>query len=306
MPAGPLLALVGPTGSGKTEAGVAIAEAFDAEIVSVDSTTIYRGMDVGSAKPTRAERARVRHHLLDVADPDESFTVARYQRLAYEAVDDIRSRGRPVLLVGGSGLYFRAVADELSFPPTDARTRAELEREAAVVGAEPLHRRLRAFDPVAAGRIEPDNVRRTIRALEVATVTGRRFSDFASDWTAYSVGRVHAAGIEVPRDVLARRIEKRVRQQIEGGFVREVRRLRERGLGRSVTARQAIGYAEVSRHLAGECSLEEAEALIVKRTKALARRQMAWFRRDPRIRWFRSDERGAPGVLDELLEHLGG
>ncbi|HEY3263716.1 MAG TPA: tRNA (adenosine(37)-N6)-dimethylallyltransferase MiaA [Actinomycetota bacterium] len=306
MPAGPLLALVGPTGSGKTEAGVAIAEAFDAEIVSVDSTTIYRGMDVGSAKPTRAERARVRHHLLDVADPDESFTVARYQRLAYEAVDDIHSRGRPVLLVGGSGLYFRAVADELSFPPTDARTRAELEREAAVVGAEPLHRRLRAFDPVAAGRIEPDNVRRTIRALEVATVTGRRFSDFASDWTAYSVGRVHAAGIEVPRDVLARRIEKRVRQQIEGGFVREVRRLRERGLGRSVTARQAIGYAEVSRHLAGECSLEEAEALIVKRTKALARRQMAWFRRDPRIRWFRSDERGAPGVLDELLEHLGG
>jgi tRNA dimethylallyltransferase len=306
MPAGPLLALVGPTGSGKTEAGVAIAEAFDAEIVSVDSTTIYRGMDVGSAKPTRAERARVRHHLLDVADPDESFTVARYQRLAYEAVDDIRSRGRPVLLVGGSGLYFRAVADELSFPPTDARTRAELEREAAVVGAEPLHRRLRAFDPVAAGRIEPDNVRRTIRALEVATVTGRRFSDFASDWTAYPVGRVRAAGIEVPRDVLARRIEKRVRQQIEGGFVREVRRLRERGLGRSVTARQAIGYAEVSRHLAGECSLEEAEALIVKRTKALARRQMAWFRRDPRIRWFRSDERGAPGVLDALLEHLRG
>jgi tRNA dimethylallyltransferase len=306
MPAGPLLALVGPTGSGKTEAGVAIAEAFDAEIVSVDSTTIYRGMDVGSAKPTRAERARVRHHLLDVADPDESFTVARYQRLAYEAVDDIRSRGRPVLLVGGSGLYFRAVADELSFPPTDARTRAELEREAAVVGAEPLYRRLRAFDPVAAGRIEPENVRRTIRALEVATVTGRRFSDFASDWTAYPVGRVRAAGIEVPRDVLARRIEKRVRQQIEGGFVREVRRLRERGLGRSVTARQAIGYAEVSRHLAGECSLEEAEALIVKRTKALARRQMAWFRRDPRIRWFRSDELGAPGVLDELLEHLGG
>jgi tRNA dimethylallyltransferase len=306
MPAGRLLALVGPTGSGKTEAGVAIAEAFDAEIVSVDSTTIYRGMDVGSAKPTRAERARVRHHLLDVADPDESFTVARYQRLAYEAVDDIHSRGRPVLLVGGSGLYFRAVADELSFPPTDARTRAELEREAAVVGAEPLHRRLRAFDPVAAGRIEPDNVRRTIRALEVATVTGRRFSDFASDWTAYPVGRVRAAGIEVPRDVLARRIEKRVRQQIEGGFVREVRRLCERGLGRSVTARQAIGYAEVSRHLAGECSLEEAEALIVKRTKALARRQMAWFRRDPRIRWFRSDERGAPGVLDELLEHLRG
>jgi tRNA dimethylallyltransferase len=306
MPTGPLLALVGPTGSGKTEAGVALAEALDAEIVSVDSTTIYRGMDVGSAKPTPAERARVRHHLLDVADPNESFTVVRYQRLGFEAVHDIRSRGRRPLLVGGSGLYFRALADELSFPPTDAHTRAQLEREAAVVGAEPLHRRLRAFDPVAAGRIEPDNVRRTIRALEVATVTGRRFSDFASDWAAYPAGRVRAAGIEVPRGVLARRIEERVRRQLEGGFLAEVRRLRERGLGRSVTARQAIGYAEVSRHLSGECSLQEAEALIVRRTKALARRQMAWFRRDPRIRWFRSDERGAPGVLDELLEHLGG
>jgi tRNA dimethylallyltransferase len=137
-------------------------------------------------------------------------------------------------------------------------------------------------------------------------VTGRRFSDFASDWAAYPAGRVRAAGIEVPRGVLARRIEERVRRQLEGGFLAEVRRLRERGLGRSVTARQAIGYAEVSRHLSGECSLQEAEALIVRRTKALARRQMAWFRRDPRIRWFRSDERGAPGVLDELLEYLRG
>jgi tRNA dimethylallyltransferase len=305
-PTGPLLALVGPTASGKTEAGIAIAEVLDAEIVSVDSTTIYRGMDVGSAKPTPAQRARVRHHLVDVADPDESFTVARYQRLASAAVDDIHSRGRRVLLVGGSGLYFRAIADVLSFPPTDADTRADLEREAAVVGAEPLHRRLRAFDPDAAGRIVPGNVRRTIRALEVATLTGRRFSEFATDWEAYPVGRVRAAGIDVPRDVLVRRIRERVRRQLDGDLVLEVRGLRERGLDRSLTARQAIGYAEVSRHLAGECSLEEAEALIVKRTKALARRQVAWFRRDPRVRWFRTDERGASGVLDELLEHLRG
>jgi tRNA dimethylallyltransferase len=302
----PLLALVGPTASGKTEAGIAIAVALDAEIVSVDSTTVYRGMDLGSAKPTATERARVRHHLVDVANPDDPFTVARYQRLARAAIEDIRSRDHDVLLVGGSGLYFRAVVDEWSFPPTDSQARAELEREAAAVGGQPLHRRLQALDPVAAARIEPENVRRTIRALEVATVTGRRFSEFASSWAAYPAGRVRAAGIETPRDVLARRIEERVRRQIKAGLVGEVRMLREQGLERSLTARQAIGYAEVSRHLAGACSVEEAATLIVKRTKALARRQMAWFRRDPRIRWFRVDERGAPGVLDELLEHLRG
>ncbi|MGZ4108139.1 MAG: tRNA (adenosine(37)-N6)-dimethylallyltransferase MiaA, partial [Actinomycetota bacterium] len=157
MPAEPLLALVGPTASGKTEAGIAVAEALGAEIVSVDSTTIYRGMDVGSAKPTPEQRSRVGHHLVDVADPDESFTVARYQRLAREAIDDITGRGRRVLLVGGSGLYFRAIVDDLAFPPTDASTRALLEDEAAAVGADVLYRRLEELDPVAAGRIDPDN-----------------------------------------------------------------------------------------------------------------------------------------------------
>jgi tRNA dimethylallyltransferase len=232
--------------------------------------------------------------------------VARYQRLAREAIEDIGGRGRRVVLVGGSGLYFRAVVDDLSFPPTDPAARAALETEAAAIGAEPLYRRLEALDPVAAGRIEPDNVRRTIRALEVATVTGRRFSEFAEDWERYPVGRVRVAGIEVPREVLARRIERRVRSQLEHGLVDEIAGLRRRGLMRSPTARQAIGYAEVSRHLAGDCSLEDAAALIVKRTKALARRQMAWFRRDPRIRWFPVGHRGAADVLDDVLEYLRG
>lgn len=306
MPGEPLLALVGPTASGKTEAAIAIAGSLGAEIVSVDSTTIYRGMDVGSAKPTAAARARVPHHLVDVADPDETFTVARYQRLASEAIGVIRGRRRRVLLVGGSGLYFRAIVDHLVFPPTDAATRAELEGQAAALGAERLYRRLEAIDPVAAGRIQPDNVRRTVRALEVASVTGRRFSEFAEDWERYPADRVRAAGVELPRDVLSRRIEERVARQLEHGLIEEVRRLRERGLERSPTARQAIGYAEVSRHLAGECSLEEAAALIVKRTKALARRQMAWFRRDPRIRWFAAGPGGAADVLDELMEYLRG
>ena len=302
----PFLALVGPTASGKTEAGVAIAEALGAEIASVDSTTIYRGMDVGSAKPTPSQRARVPHHLVDVADPDEAFTVARYQRLAVAAIDGIREAGRRVLLVGGSGLYFRAVVDDLDFPPTDAPTRAELEDEAALVGVGVLYRRLEALDPAAAGRIEPDNVRRTIRALEVAGVTGRPFSDFAADWRRYGSGRVRAAAIDVPRDVLAERILRRVRAQLDGGLVDEVRALRERGLARSPTARQAIGYAEVSRYVDDRCSLDEAATAIVKRTKALARRQMAWFRRDPRIRWFSTGPGGAADVLDDVLEYLRG
>jgi tRNA dimethylallyltransferase len=306
MPGQPLLALVGPTASGKTEAGIAICEVVGAEIVSVDSTTIYRGMDVGSAKPSPEQRSRVAHHLVDVADPDESFTVARYQRLAREAIDDITRRGRRVLLVGGSGLYFRAIVDDLAFPPTDPSLRAELEHEAAAAGADHLYRRLQALDPIAAGRIEPDNVRRTIRALEVAGVTGRRFSEFAADWQRYPVDRVRAAAIEFPRGVLARRIEERVRAQLAAGLIDEVGDLLDRGIDRSPTARQAIGYAEVSRFLAGESSLDEAAALIVKRTKALARRQMAWFRRDPRLRWFTGGDDGAADVLDDVVEYLRG
>ncbi len=302
----PLLALVGPTASGKSEAGVALAESLGGEIVSVDSTTVYRGMDLGSAKPTVEQRARIPHHLVDVADPHEPFTVARYQRLARAAIDAVRSRGRRVLLVGGSGLYYRAVVDELSFPPTDAATRAALEDEAARVGAGALYRRLEASDPEAAVRIEPDNVRRTVRALEVPAITGRRFSEFGRAWDAYPPGRVRAAGIDVPRAVLADRIERRVRAQIEHGLVDEVRGLLDGGLERSPSARQAIGYAEVADHLAGRCTLDEAIAGTVRRTKALARRQMAWFRRDPRIRWFEAGEGGAADVVDEVREYLRG
>ena len=178
----PLLALVGPTAAGKTEAGIAVAERLGAEIVSVDSMLVYRGMDVGTAKPTAEQRARVPHHLLDVAEPSEPFSVARYQELAREAVAGIRSRGRRVLLVGGSALYERAVVDDLGFPGTDPDTRRDLEAEAAVVGAAGLHERLAASDPAAAAKIEPGNVRRTVRALEVAELTGQPFSSFAGGW----------------------------------------------------------------------------------------------------------------------------
>jgi tRNA dimethylallyltransferase len=299
----PLRAIVGPTASGKTEASISVAERLGAEIVSVDSSTVYRGMDIGTAKPGPEQRAAVPHHLLDVAEPSEPFTVARYQRLVREAIADISARGRRVLLVGGSGLYFRAIVDDLSFPPTDPDVRDELEREAFAAGPRRMYGRLAEIDPVAAERIEPDNVRRTVRALEVAEITGRPFSSFAAAWERYPAGRVRAVGIDVARPVLAERIERRVRRQLDDGLLHEVEDLVRRGFERWLTASQAIGYAEFARHLDGSLTLEDATARTVKRTKALARRQLAWFRRDPRIRWFSSDE-GASA--EEMTEHLSG
>lgn len=300
----PLLALVGPTASGKTEAAIALAEVLGAEVVSVDSMLAYRGMDVGTAKPTAEQRARVPHHLVDVAEPSEPFSVARYQALAREAIEGIRARGRRVLLAGGSGLYLRAVVDDLVFPGTDPEVRRELEREAATAGAIRLYERLWRVDPVAAAKIEQGNVRRTVRALEVSRITGRPFSSFAADWDRYDPSRVRAAGVSLPRSVLARRIAARVAGMLERGLLEEVRTLVERGFGGWLTATQAIGYAEFARHLAGELSVEEAVAATVRRTKALARRQLAWFRRDPRIRWFEAGETGAVGVVEEIAGYL--
>jgi tRNA dimethylallyltransferase len=302
----PLLALVGPTASGKTEAAIGVAEALGCEIVSIDSMLVYRGMDVGTAKPRPQELARVPHHLIDVAEPSEPFSVARFQDLGRAVLAQIRERGRRALLAGGSGLYFRAIVDELEFPGTDAAAREELERDAAALGPDALHARLADLDPVAAEKIEPENVRRTVRALEVAVVTGRRFSSFAEAWERFEPERVRAAGVDMSREVLARRIEERVLAMVDAGFVDEVRSLVEGGLGGWLTASQAIGYAELARHLAGELSLDEAVAGTVKRTKELARRQMVWFRRDPRIRWFPAGQEGAVAVVDELVGYLRG
>jgi tRNA dimethylallyltransferase len=302
----PLLALVGPTASGKTAAAVELATDLGAEIVSVDSMLVYRGMDVGTAKPGPEDLARVPHHLVDVAEPGESFSVARYQRLALRAVAAIRDRGRRPLLAGGSGLYCRAVVDELRFPGTDARARALLEVEAAAVGAMRLHDRLDAMDPRAAGKIDPANVRRTVRALEVAAVTGRPFSAYARDWERYPSGRVRAAGIELEPPTLRSRVDARLTAMLERGFVEEVRALLERGLGGWLTASRIIGYAEIAGHLDGVLSLDEAVAATARRTRSLARRQMAWFRRDPRVRWFTAGSGGAVDLIAELRRYLRG
>ena len=301
----PFLALVGPTASGKTEAGILVAQSLGAEILSIDSMLVYRGMDVGTAKPRDEQRARVPHHLLDLVDPSEPFSVAAFQAAARASADDVRGRGRPPLLVGGSGLYLRAVVDDLEFPGTEPAVRRELQREAVAVGAERLHRRLAGFDPAAAGKIEPANVRRTVRALEVASITGRPFSSFAGAWDNYPAGHVRVAGVRVAAEALRARIEVRVRTMLDAGWLDEVRRLIDAGFGGWLTATQAIGYVELARHLQGELALEQAVERIVVRTRALARRQMAWFRRDPRIRWFEAGEAGAVAVADELAAYLG-
>jgi tRNA dimethylallyltransferase len=239
-----------------------------------------------------------------VVDPAEPFSVARFQTLAREALGVIRARGRRPLLVGGSGLYVRAVVDDLAFPGTDPWTRGLLECEAATLGPERMHARLVELDAEAAEKIDPRNVRRTVRALEVAALTGRPFSRFAEAWQRYPAGRVRAVGVRIPAPVLARRIEARVHRMVEEGLVGEVRLLLDRSLEPFLTFSQAIGYVEVAEHLGGRMSLDEAVHRTIRRTKALARRQMAWFRRDPRIQWFDAGAGGAAERVDDIERFL--
>jgi tRNA dimethylallyltransferase len=281
---GPVLALVGPTAAGKTEVALEAAERLNAEVVSADAMLVYRGMDIGTAKPTPEERARVRHHLVDLVDPGEEFSAARFQPLARAAIADVLGRGRVPLLVGGSGLYFHAVVDEFVFPPTDPVVRARLEAEAADAGLAELYRRLAAADPLAAARIQPGNLRRTVRALEVIELTGRPFSSFrAAMDDPVSRYRLSVLGLDPGPERLRARVAERVAAMAEAGLAEEVRRLAERPLSR--TARQALGYKELLDAMEQHQPLAEALAAVVRRTRAYARRQLAWFRRDPRVRW---------------------
>jgi tRNA dimethylallyltransferase len=252
--------------------------------VSADAMLVYRRMDIGTAKPTPEERARVPHHLVDLVDPGEEFSVARFQPLARAAIAEVLGRGRMPLLVGGSGLYFHAVVDDFMFPPTDQAVRVRLEAEAARVGLPELYRRLAAADPPAAARIQPANLRRTVRALEVMELTGRPFSSFrgAMD-TPVSRYRLTLLGLDPGPEPLRARVAERVAAMAEAGLVGEVRRLAERPLSR--TARQALGYKELLDAMEQGTPVAEALEAVVRRTRAYARRQLAWFRRDPRVRW---------------------
>ncbi|WP_345216076.1 tRNA (adenosine(37)-N6)-dimethylallyltransferase MiaA [Georgenia halophila] len=282
-----VVAVVGMTATGKSALALDLAEALggpDAvEVVNADAMQLYRGMDIGTAKLAQHERRGIAHHQLDVLDVTEDASVAAYQREARAELEAIRSRGRLPVLVGGSGLYVRAVLDRLEFPGTDPDVRAELEQRAERHGTHPLHDELASRDPDAAARIDPRNVRRVVRALEVITVTGRPFSASMPEHT-YAIPAVQLA-LDVPREQLDARIAARAAQMLEGGLLEETERLLAAGLEHGATASRAVGYAQARDVLAGRLSTEQAVEAIARATRQLARRQEKWFRRDPRVHW---------------------
>lgn len=285
MTAGLLVAVVGPTATGKSDLGLALAEALDGEVVNADAMQLYRGMDVGTAKLSVAQRRGIAHHQLDVLDVGEDATVAAYQRDARADVAAVGARGRRAVAVGGSGLYVRALVDRLEMPPTDPEVRARLEERAAREGPGLLHDALAEVDPAAAARIDRANARRIVRALEVIEITGRPYSATLPDHAKYEVPTVQI-GLDLPRAALDARIGRRVDAMWENGLVAEAAALRPR-MGR--TAARAVGYAQVFAMLDGELGAEEARAATVTATRRLARRQMTWFGRDPRVHWLRAD-----------------
>ena len=275
------LSLVGPTASGKSQAALELARRDRTlELVSVDSMQVYRGMDIGTAKPTAAEQAEVAHHLIDLVDPDEEYDVARFQLDMADALAGIETRGHRAILVGGTGLYLRAATDGLTLPGRFPEVRSELDADPDTVA---LHRRLTELDPVGAARMEPTNRRRVVRALEVTLGSGRPFSSFGPGLETYPPLDFPIVGLEVERDELDARIERRFARQLEDGFLDEVRALRARPSGLSRSAGQALGYRELLAHVDGESALEAAVDLALSRTRRFARRQQRWFRRDPRL-----------------------
>ncbi len=306
----PLVALNGPTASGKTAVAVAVARelaasGIAAEVVNADSMLVYRGMDIGTAKPTPAERAGIPHHLIDILDVTESASVADFQGLARRAVADCRARGVVPLLAGGSALYVHAIVDDFRFPGTDAGVRARLEAELEQVGAEALHRRLAALDPAAAAGILPGNARRTVRALEVIELTGSYTSTLPA-WR-YALGEVVQFGLEVPRDLLDARIAQRVDRMWADGLVAEVEALVARGLRSGRTAARALGYRQVLAQLDGELTEPEARQATVAGTRRFARKQLGWFRRDPRISWLPAESPEATAAsVGEIVSAVRG
>jgi tRNA dimethylallyltransferase len=298
------VALVGVTASGKSEVALDLARTRgDCEIVSVDSMCVYRGMDIGTSKPDAAARAAVPHHLVDLVDPDEEFTVTQFQQAARDALAGIVQRGHHALLVGGTGLYLRVVIDDLSIPGRYPIVVASLEAELNEGRAEPedLHARLTGLDPVGAGRMEPTNRRRVVRALEVTLGAGRPFSEFGPGLGEYPPTGIPQVGLALSPDEVDRRIEDRFATMVEAGLVEEVRRLAARPQGISRTARQALGYREVLAHVEDGAALEDCLDQAIRRTRQFARRQASWFRRDPRISWAASPQEAA-ALLEQALD----
>ena len=298
-----VVSIVGPTASGKTGLGIAIAKALEAkgeqaEIVNADAYQMYKGMDIGTAKASPEEQAEVRHHLIDIIEPDDAMSVARFQEIARAKIAELQARGVRPILVGGSGLYARAAIDDISFPGTDPEVRKRLEEREKVEGAGALFDELKTKDPEAAARMDPHNPRRTIRALEVIEVTGRPYSASLPHYR-YVIPTVQI-GLDLPREELDRRIDIRTKQMLENGFVEEVERIRPR-LG--ITAGKALGYQQVVDYLDGLCDLNDTFMSIAQKTKRLARKQMGWFGRDPRIHWLQTLNPALLGNAMAIIEH---
>ncbi|HVD28292.1 MAG TPA: tRNA (adenosine(37)-N6)-dimethylallyltransferase MiaA [Mycobacteriales bacterium] len=295
MTAPPVVAVVGPTATGKTALAVALAHRLGGEVVNADSMQLYQGMDIGTAKPDLAERNGVPHHLLDLWHVREAASVAEYRRLARAEIDRLRAAGTVPLLVGGSGLYVRAVLDELDFPGTDAALRARLDEELAAVGPVALHTRLAALDPAAAEAVLPSNGRRIVRALEVIELTGGPFRAQLPD------PRPHypavAVGLDREPAVLDERVAARVDRMWAAGFVDEVAALAADGLRDGPTASRALGYAQVLAHFDGALTPDEARERTIGTTRRFVRRQRSWFRRDATISWF---DAGRPDLADAV------
>ncbi len=309
----PPLAIVGPTASGKSGLAVALAQQVEgAEIISADAKAVYRRMDVGTAKPSVEERAGISHHLIDVVEPSEEYDMSRFVAEVRSALVDIEARDGTAIMVGGTGLYVQAIVDELELPGQFPEVRAELEakydhddldrtkRQSA--GLEDavtmrLWQELKELDPVGAGKMEPNNRRRVVRALEVCLGSGRPFSSFGPGMDAYPPSVFAQAGLEIDRGVMDERIAARYREQLAAGFVDEVASLLAEVEPLSKTALQSLGYRELADHLQGESTLDEAIELANQRTKRFARRQQRWFRRDPRIEWF---DASAPDLVDRV------
>ena len=304
-----MVVITGATAVGKTPAAVSLAEQIGAEIVCADSRVIYRGMNIGTAKPTPGEQALVPHHVLDIARPDEVVTVADYQRWAERAIAEIRQRDRLPLMVGGTGLYIRAVVDGLHIPPAppDWALRAALEAEERADGPGTLYRRLQDVDPAAASRIHPRNVRRVIRALEVHAKTGTPISAFHGSAGAPVVSArrdtVAMIALNTDRDRLHARIHRRIDQQLAAGLVAEVSALLQIGYAKTLPALQGLGYKEIIPHLEGRLSLAEARTLLQRNTRRYAKRQLTWIRGDARYRWLEVED-DPPEMVAERIRAM--
>jgi tRNA dimethylallyltransferase len=298
--AAPLIIICGPTATGKSDLAIEVAEKFDGEIINADSMQLYQGMDIGTAKISKVERRGIPHHLLDILKVNQDASVAAYQELARKAIEDIQARKKAAIVVGGTGLYIKSIVDEMNFPETDPSIRIKLESEAESLGTAELYSRLKLLDPEAAAAIEPANLRRIIRALEVIEVTGKPYSaNLPSDVSLRYPDALHI-GLAMERTTLAPRIEARIHRMFERGLIGEVEKLMGEGLLEGTTAQRAIGYAQVISLIQGQLSQQEAISETIVATRQYVRRQETWFKRDQRIQWIGEGQPRLPFIEERI------